>query len=207
MSNLLQLVFLGFSLAGRLGNNTGMRGYFGIGVEGVSKAINVGNLFRSANAFGASFMFTVSAVYSAESGSSDTSDATGQLPFYAFDSLRAMRLPDDCSLIGVEIHDDAVDLPSFRHPRCAAYVLGMERGSLTQEMIECCDHLVKIPTKFALNLAAAGAIIMYDRLATIGRFGERPVAPGGPVQPLPEHVFGEPVWKKKQKRRERVRRS
>lgn len=183
-----------------------MRGYFGIGVEGVSKTINVGNLFRSANAFGASFMFTVSAVYNAEDAASDTSDATGQLPFYAFDTLRAMRLPNDCSLVGVEIHDDAVDLPSFRHPRCAAYVLGMERGNLSPEMVECCDHLVKIPTRFSLNLAAAGAIVMYDRLISVGRFGERPVTPSGPIQKLPDHVFGEPVWKKRQKRRARARR-
>src|SRR3546814_2552323 len=28
-----------------------MRGYFGIGVEGISKPMNVGNLFRSAHAF------------------------------------------------------------------------------------------------------------------------------------------------------------
>ena len=43
-----------------------MRGYFGIGVEGVSKAMNAGNLYRSANAFGASFVFTVAAVYAAD---------------------------------------------------------------------------------------------------------------------------------------------
>ena len=39
-----------------------MRGYFGIGVEGVSKAMNVGNMYRSANAFGASVVFTVAAI-------------------------------------------------------------------------------------------------------------------------------------------------
>ncbi len=36
-----------------------MRGYFGIGIEGSSKPMNAGNLFRSANAFGASFVFTL----------------------------------------------------------------------------------------------------------------------------------------------------
>ena len=36
-----------------------MRGYFGIGVEGINKPFNVGNLFRSAHAFGVSFVFTV----------------------------------------------------------------------------------------------------------------------------------------------------
>ena len=40
-----------------------MRGYFGIGVERVSKPMNVGNLFRTAHAFGASFVFTVNAHY------------------------------------------------------------------------------------------------------------------------------------------------
>ena len=38
-----------------------MRGYFGIGVEGISKTMNVGNLFRTAHAFGASFVFTIDA--------------------------------------------------------------------------------------------------------------------------------------------------
>jgi len=37
------------------------RGYFGIGVEGISKPMNAGNLFRTAHAFGASFVFTIGA--------------------------------------------------------------------------------------------------------------------------------------------------
>jgi tRNA G18 (ribose-2'-O)-methylase SpoU len=53
-----------------------MRGYFGIGVEGLSKAMNAGSLFRTAHAFGASFVFTVGAVYSRrELEKSDTSKA------------------------------------------------------------------------------------------------------------------------------------
>ena len=38
-----------------------MRGYFGIGAEGISKPMNLGNLIRSAHAFGASFVFLVDA--------------------------------------------------------------------------------------------------------------------------------------------------
>jgi hypothetical protein len=37
------------------------RGYIAMGVEGVSKAVNLGNLLRSAHAFGASFVLTVGA--------------------------------------------------------------------------------------------------------------------------------------------------
>lgn len=170
-----------------------MRGYFGIGVEGLSKPMNAGNLYRSAHAFGASFVFTVASSYDPDIRKSDTSDVTGQVPFYSFETLESMRLPEGCALVGVEITDDAIDLPSFRHPRCAAYVLGMERGSLSPELVDCCDHVIKIPTLFSLNLATAGAIVMYDRLISVQRFGARPVVPGGPIDPIPMHKFGEPV--------------
>ena len=35
-----------------------------------------------------------------------------------------MALPNDCTLVGVELLDEAIDLPSFRHPLKAAYVFG-----------------------------------------------------------------------------------
>jgi len=170
-----------------------MRGYFGIGVEGLSKPMNAGNLYRSAHAFGASFVFTVASSYDPDIRKSDTSDVTGQVPFYSFETLESMRLPEGCALVGVEITNDAIDLPSFRHPRCAAYVLGMERGSLSPDLVDCCDHVIKIPTLFSLNLATAGAIVMYDRLISVQRFGARPVVAGGPIEPIPLHKFGEPV--------------
>ena len=51
------------------------RGYFGIGVEGVSKSANVGALLRTAHAFGAAFCFTVGAGWDARDGRlADTAD-------------------------------------------------------------------------------------------------------------------------------------
>src|SRR6478609_5380705 len=64
------------------------RGYFAIGIEGASKAVNLGNLLRSAHAFGASFVFTVGA---------------------------ELRLPRGCRLVGIEFLDEAVALPAFAH--------------------------------------------------------------------------------------------
>ena len=176
-----------------------MRGYFGIGIEGVSKPMNVGNLVRSAHALGASFIFTVAANYDVAMSGSDTSDTTAQVPFYPFDSMESMRLPAGCELVGIELDDTAIDLPSFRHPRRAAYVLGMERVGLSDAMIECCDHIVKIPTKFSLNLATTGGIVMYDRLLSMGRFANRPVMAGAQPEPLPEHIFGTPVIGRKKR--------
>lgn len=168
-----------------------MRGYFGVGVEGISKAMNVGSLFRTAHAFDASFVFTVSAAYLRTDGNNaDTSNALGHLPFYSFPDLASMVLPQGCILVGVELTDDAIDLPSFHHPQQAAYILGPERGSLSPEMQARCKHILKIPTKFCINVGLAGAVVMYDRTLSMGRFAPRPVSPGGPKEALPDHKHG-----------------
>ncbi len=175
-----------------------MRGYFGIGVEGISKVMNVGSIFRTAHAFDASFVFTVAAEYCRTGGGkSDTSDAPGHMPFYSFPDASSLVLPRNCPLVGVELIDQAVDLPSFRHPGCAAYILGPERGSLSSEITEKCEFVVKIPTRFCVNVGIAAAIIMYDRLNSLGRFARRPVHPGGPAEVIAKHVFGDPVIRSK----------
>jgi len=153
-----------------------MRGYFSVGVEGISKGFNLGNLVRTAHAFGASSFFTIDAAVSyAEVKSTDTSHADIHLPFYAYEGLKDFKLPKDCSLVGVELLDEAVDLPSFRHPLRAAYVLGPEKGSLSPGLVKLCDHIVKIPAKFCVNVGVAGAITIYDRMVSLGGFAERPV--------------------------------
>lgn len=179
-----------------------MKGYFGIGVDGVTKAMNVGTLMRTAHAFGAGFVFTVNAQYRVRPGTgTDTSDTPSSVPTWHFPDTQALRLPAGCRLVGVEITDAAVDLPSFRHPRMAAYVLGGEREGLSPAVQALCDHIVRIPTRFSVNLGVAGAIVMYDRLLTLGRFAERPVGSTGPVVPLEIPAFGEPLWKRKAARR------
>jgi tRNA G18 (ribose-2'-O)-methylase SpoU len=175
---------------------TRLRGYFAVGAERISKPMNLGNLIRSAHAFGASFVFTVAADRRAARAvpqHSDTSRAPLHVPFYAWGSVAEMGLPKGCELVGVELTDDAVELPSFRHPPRAAYVLGAERGALSPEMLAVCDHVVRIPTAFSINLATAGAIVMYDRVRALGRFPAPPVRPGGPVEGLPAHVHGDPL--------------
>jgi tRNA G18 (ribose-2'-O)-methylase SpoU len=91
-----------------------------------------------------------------------------------------MELPKGCQLVGVELTHDAIDLPSFHHPTTAAYVLGREKGDLSKEMMARCAHIVKIPTRFCLNVSLAGALVMYDRAISLGGYPARPVSPGGP---------------------------
>jgi hypothetical protein len=115
------------------------RGYFAIGVEDISKPVNLGNLLRSAHAFGASFVFTIGADPRALEMRSDTSGAEAHVPLYHWRDLTELALPKGCSLVGVEMLDEATDLPSFPHPLRAAYVLGPERGALTPELAARCQ--------------------------------------------------------------------
>jgi tRNA G18 (ribose-2'-O)-methylase SpoU len=94
-------------------------------------------------------------------------------------------LPAGCRLVGVELLDEAIDLPSFHHPQRAAYVLGPERGALSPELVARCAYVVRIPTSFCVNLAMAGAIVMYDRVRSLGRFPPRPISEGRPARAVP----------------------
>jgi tRNA G18 (ribose-2'-O)-methylase SpoU len=164
--------------------------------------MNLGSLLRSAHAFGAGFTFTIGAAFDAKAAAqSDTSAAVASLPFHAYGALGDLQLPHGCRLVGVEFRDDASDLPSFTHPSQAAYVLGAELSSLSPDLVERCDFLVKIPTKFCVNVAIAGALVMYDRMISLGRFAERPVRAGGAERRTTAHVHGEPLWKKKLRKR------
>ena len=123
-------------------------------------------------------------------------------PLYHWRSLADLRLPKGCSLVGVEILDEAHDLPSFPHPLRAAYVLGPERGALSPKLAAHCQHLVRIPAAFSLNLATAGAIVMYNRLynrlRSLGRFGSRPVAEHAEATGPRPHVQGPPKRRRRQ---------
>jgi tRNA G18 (ribose-2'-O)-methylase SpoU len=152
-----------------------LRGYFAIGAERISKCLNLGNLMRSAHGFGASFTFTIGAPYQVLEAQADTSKGAKHVPHFDWRGVDDMLLPSGCKLIGVELLERAIDLPSFRHPLRAAYVLGAERGELSSELLARCDQIVRIPSLFSVNVAMAGAIVMYDRMRCLGPFAPRPL--------------------------------
>ena len=111
--------------------------------------------------------------------------------------IKFVLLPRECTLVGVELAEAAIDLPSFHHPRSAAYVLGPERGSLSEALQDRCTYVLRIPTRFALNVGIAGAIIMYDRMTSLGRFAPRPPRPGSPTEPPLTPIFGAPKLRRR----------
>src|SRR5258708_22865736 len=112
-----------------------MRGYFGVGIEGVSKPMNLGNLVRIAHAFDASFFFSVAPRLKLSDANSDTSRSQGALPFYFFDRPQDFLLPQGRRLTGVEITVNSILLPWFRTPTCAAYVFEAARYYMSSTML------------------------------------------------------------------------
>ena len=142
-----------------------MRGFFGIGVENIKNSLNYGTLFRSANVFGAEFMFTTGRRFLHQC--SDTMKSYKSIPTYSYESFDVMfkNMPFDCQLIGVELDSTAVPLLEFTHPERAIYLLGAEDSGLSKDARKKCAKLVQIPGSRCLNVSVAGSIVMYDRIA------------------------------------------
>src|SRR3954465_14369527 len=78
-----------------------VRGYFGIGVEGISKPMNLGAVLRTAHAFNASFAFSIKAEFDIPTVlASDTSIAFNSLPVQLYEGVDDFSLPLGCRLIG-----------------------------------------------------------------------------------------------------------
>lgn len=143
------------------------RGYFGIAVLNPKSEVNVGTLWRSAFLQDAAFVATIGKRYQRQS--SDTPGTTNHVPllhYSDFDDL-IEHLPHSCPIVAVELDECAKMLPEFSHPPRAVYLLGAEDHGIPQWALARCHYTVQIPCvrDWSMNVAAAGSIVMYDRIA------------------------------------------
>jgi tRNA (guanosine-2'-O-)-methyltransferase len=141
-----------------------MRGFFGIGVVGSKSEVNVGTLWRSAHALGAAYVYTAGRRWPAQA--SDTVKTWRHLPYLEFGSVDDLfdHIPRGAVPVAIETGAD-LDLRSFTHPQQACYLLGAEDHGLPRRVLERCPVRISIPSTACLNVAVAGSIVMYDRLA------------------------------------------
>jgi len=146
-------------------NKFSKNGYFGIGIYHGKNSINIGTLWRTANIFGAAFLFTIGRRYKQQS--SDTMKTTNTIPLFEYDDFDSFkkRLPKYCRLIAVEITEPARDITSYIHPSQAAYILGAEDMGIPDDVLNKCHDIVKIPGDSCLNVSVAGSIVLYDRIS------------------------------------------
>ncbi len=140
------------------------RGYYGIGIYQGKTTANLGTLWRSAQNFGASFIFTIGKRYKTQA--SDTCKTYRHIPLYNYDTFNDFlkARPYDCQLIGIEQSSRSIDVRDFEHPERVIYLLGAEDGGLPNNIQEMCQSIIHINSPMCLNVAVAGSIIMYDRL-------------------------------------------
>jgi tRNA G18 (ribose-2'-O)-methylase SpoU len=143
------------------------RGYCAIGIVHGKTRVNFGTLLRSAELLGASFAFTIGARFRRES--SDTRKSWRHMPVFEFDHVPDLvaHLPYSCPLVGVELDDRAVPLEGYSHPERACYLLGAEDHGLTTDTLARCHSIVRLPGIASMNVAAAGTVVLYDRVAKL----------------------------------------
>ena len=143
------------------------QGFFGIGIQNGKTPENLGVLWRSAQNMGASFIFTIGNRYAKQA--CDTHKAVGAMPYFHYETFDNFfnNLPKGAMLVGVELHEKAVQLETFTHPKRCVYLLGAEDHGLPNTAIEKSHHLVKFKSVLSLNVAVAGSILMYDRQAKL----------------------------------------
>ena len=78
--------------------------------------------------------------------------------------------PFGALLVAVEMGGES-SLEEFEHPERAVYLLGAEDTGLPESVVRACHRHVTLPVERyeSFNVAVAGAIVMYDRLAKVRR--------------------------------------
>jgi tRNA G18 (ribose-2'-O)-methylase SpoU len=140
-----------------------MAGYFGIGIYHNKSKHNIGTLWRSAQLFDPSHIFTIMKRY--KWMPTDTLKTWRSIPFFHHENVEEFiaGLPMDCELVGIEMTDDATSIIDFVHPKRAIYLLGAEESGLPEEILSQCKIVIQLPGKHSMNVSTAGSLVMYDR--------------------------------------------
>lgn len=136
-----------------------------IGLVNPKSPENVGMVMRAAGCYAANKVFYTGERFNrARKFFTDTKNVHEKIPLQATDDL-LLTVPSGTKIVGVELIEGAIPLIHFEHPEQAYYIFGPEDGSLTQGILDACDHVVYIPTIGCMNLAATVNVVLYDRLA------------------------------------------
>lgn len=142
-----------------------MRGFIGIGLVAPKNEHNVGGVFRAAHCYGAGLILLQAPRF--RHWATNVTRAEKHIPTIV-GPIQEHR-PYDCPMVVVEIVEGAVSLPAFQHPERALYVFGPEDGSVPREIVDRAQHVVSIPTRHCMNLAATANVVLYDRVAKAER--------------------------------------
>lgn len=146
------------------------RGFSAIGLVRPKSPHNEGGVYRAAHCFGAGLVLIQGARFKHQA--SNVTHAHKHVPVMHVEDM-AKQVPHGCQKVAIEFVDRATDLRDFTHPERALYIFGPEDGTLGGELLDKCQHVLRIPTAFCLNLAATVNVVLYDRLLKRGCVSDR----------------------------------
>ena len=168
-----------------------MRGFSALGLYRPKTPENVGGALRASDIYGCS-MFAIEGERNPRiRHGTNVSRAERRIPVLMTDFLIDVR-PFDCPIVVVELRPNAVPLPTFKHPERAFYILGPEDGSVGARHIDHAQHVVYVPGRQCMNLAACANVVLYDRMVKRGEWqgssgverGTENSGVGGSIPPL-----------------------
>ena len=138
-------------------------------LDNIRSAFNVGSIFRTSDAVGASKLYLcgMSALPHNPKVVKTALGAEENVPWYGFDdTICAIKeLKDDgYKIFGIELSENAVDYSKATYPSKIAIILGHERKGLSQDILALCDNQIYVPMrgkKESLNVAVCAGIIAY----------------------------------------------
>ncbi|GAK87528.1 tRNA (guanosine(18)-2'-O)-methyltransferase [Vibrio ponticus] len=133
-----------------------------IGLINPKSPENVGAVMRAVGCYQADeVLYTGTRYDRAAKFTTDTKSVSEHTPLRGVSSILE-AIPQDVSVVCVELALGATPLPHFSHPEKAVYIFGPEDGSIPQEVADQADHVVYVPTIGCMNLAASVNVLLYD---------------------------------------------
>ncbi|MFQ3250870.1 RNA methyltransferase [Glaciecola sp.] len=140
-------------------------GLVSLGLVNPKSATNVASILRACGCYGASAVFYTGQRFGyAKDFNADTKRMRHIIPTIGVDDLLSIA-PKGASKVVIELVEGAIPLPEFEHPENAFYIFGPEDASVPEDIVKACDHVVYIPTRNSMNLAATANVVLYDRMA------------------------------------------
>ncbi|MCL4235275.1 MAG: RNA methyltransferase [Deltaproteobacteria bacterium] len=139
-------------------------------LDNIRSAYNVGAMFRTADAVGASRLMLCGITAHPPNAKLEKTalGAIDVVPWsyhaataWAIDELRAAGV----AIVGLEAAPGATPIHDFAWPDAVALVVGNEVTGISREVLARCDAVVAIPmvgVKNSLNVASAAAIALYE---------------------------------------------
>ena len=144
------------------------RGFACLGLYRPKHPENVGAVMRAAHCYRVAQVNIVGGRNHYLRHATNTPMAHRHTPVFLVADLLSY-VPFGTQIVAVDLIPGAVPLTTFVHPERALYLFGPEDGTLGRRHTDRAQHVVYVPTRDCMNLAAAVNVVLYDRLAKRGR--------------------------------------